>query len=196
LRERLGRQILELSFGEPAKLVLTDDVLKRPMDRVGGSVGAENLTRLGDEIQLKVEGCALDHRHTITAQLRISNCPIGTYSSNSTAPARPNDPSAALVTREGAELEQLAIELEPGADDALAVEPHVLAEPRRALASPSRPTERHGVAGLPGDAFATSYAVAFTFAALAFLSAFWAMNFSVASYASSSTICTGGDFIR
>jgi hypothetical protein len=25
---------------------------------------------------------------------------------------------------------------------------------------------------------------------------FWAMNFSVASYASSSTICTGGDFIR
>ena len=30
----------------------------------------------------------------------------------------------------------------------------------------------------------------------AFFSAFCAMNFSVASYASSSTICTGGDFIR
>ena len=33
-------------------------------------------------------------------------------------------------------------------------------------------------------------------AAFVCLSAFWAMNFSVASYASSSTICTGGDFIR
>ena len=33
-------------------------------------------------------------------------------------------------------------------------------------------------------------------AVFVFLSAFWAMNFSVASYASSSTICTGGDFIR
>ncbi len=32
--------------------------------------------------------------------------------------------------------------------------------------------------------------------AFACLRAFCAMNFSVASYASSSTICTGGDFIR
>lgn len=39
------------------------------------------------------------------------------------------------------------------------------------------------------------YAVAFD-ATFCLLSAFWAMNFSVSSCASSSTIWTGGDFIR
>ena len=55
-------------------------------------------------------------------------------------------------------------------------------------ASPSRPA-----APIQKRRRSFIYAVA---GAFAFCSAFWAMNFSVASYASSSTICFGGDFIR
>ncbi len=47
------------------------------------------------------------------------------------------------------------------------------------------------------EASVMSQAVVGVFGALVLaVRAFWAMNFSVASHASSSTICTGGDFIR
>ena len=66
--------------------------------------------------------------------------------------------------------------------------------PRRsATIETSAATPSRVAALIPKAAQPPHQALAVVFA---FFSAFCAMNFSVASYASSSTICTGGDFIR
>jgi hypothetical protein len=55
LFERLRRQILERALRETPKALAPDDVLERPMDRLGRAVRSEHIACLRNQIEIQIE---------------------------------------------------------------------------------------------------------------------------------------------